>query len=104
VRVAIGALGGAGQRQTGLANAARPTQCEQPAGRVVQQHAELGQLGRSADERRGWMWQSRRLGSGRAQAWELGRQACCHHLENLLGVGQIFEAVCAQVAQRDIRR
>jgi len=37
VRMAIGALGGGGKRQAGLADAARAGQCQQPAGRVVEQ-------------------------------------------------------------------
>ena len=91
-------------RQPGLADPARPDQGHQPAGGVVEQLLQPGQLPIAAHEPGQPHRQVGRPGAEGAQCREAVGQASDEQLPQPLGMGQVLEAMLTQLPQPHPRR
>ena len=96
-------LGGDLEREPGLAGAAGPGHGHATHVLEAEQLAQLGDLGRAADDRRGRRGQHEPGPLERARRRELGGRALDHQLVERLRLGQVLQPVLAERAHAGMR-
>src|SRR5262249_31117639 len=92
------------QRQARLADAARTCQRKKPHARPQQQRRDGRDLLRPPNQRGGLRRQVGAVHLQGLERWKVGGQVRGEELEYVLGVGEVFELIPAQVTQRQLRR